>query len=79
MKEAHNILAKTFLTPRQFLALEKQSEEEARSMSAILRDTWWQSKDVKPATHFPSRPNLGQFRAKFPSGRSARTRVRMNN
>jgi hypothetical protein len=81
MKQAHNIIAKTSLTVDQFIALQEQSRKRDKSMSAILRDSWLNSSDGKPAVTFPSRPNLGQFRAKFLPGRSARTqmRVRMNN
>lgn len=81
MKQVHSIIAKTSLTIDQFVALSEQAKRRDKSMSAILRESWLNSSDVKPATHFPSRPNLGQFRAKFPPGRSARTqlRVRMNN
>jgi hypothetical protein len=81
MKAAHSIVAKTSLTIDQYLTLAAQAKKKDKSMSAILRESWLKSSDVKPAIHAPSRPSLGQFRAKFLPARTARTplRVRMNN
>ncbi len=81
MKAAHSIIAKTALTIDQFLALQEQAKKEDRSMSAILRDSWWKSSDGMPTPKRPSSPKWGQFRAKSAPARGSRAQmhVRMNN
>lgn len=81
MKQTHHIIAKTSLTADQFIDLAAQSRATSKSMSAILRDSWLKSKDVKPARSIGKRPNLGQFQAKFAPGRAsqAQMHVRMRN
>lgn len=80
MKAVHNIIAKTSLTADQYIDLMAESTAKDKSMSAILRDSWLKSRDVKPARATGKRPNLGQFQAKFAPGRTrAQMHVRMNN
>ncbi len=81
MKAVHNIIAKTSLTADQFVDLMADSKAMDKSMSAVLRDAWLKSRDVKPARTIGKRPNLGQFQAKFAPGRVTRSQlhVRMNN
>lgn len=81
MKHTHHIIAKTSLTADQYIDLAAESKAKSKSMSAILRDSWLKSRDVKPARTISKRPNLAQFQAKFLPGRSthAQMHVRMRN
>lgn len=79
MKHPRNIIVKTCMTVDEFVDFSGDCQEQGKSHSAMLRDSYRSSRNSTSRPVVPGRPAIGQRMAMFPSRSARRPELRMRN